>query len=539
MQGMASNMSFLGKPCVFLLLIVGIVLNTHAEVEVKGNWIYIDGDKFLVRGIGYSPFRTVSDYKSVPSWLVEEDFQRIRAAGFNTILTWDVIPARVIELARIYNLKIIMGIWVTPSGPFDDETILQKAIDKINTDIGNTKEYENIIAYIIAGEPQPKSILAAGLSNTVEFYKSLAAAMRKAAPDLPAGMMNWIKSSWLDMSDFDIVCYNLYGHDFDNTRANIGISNYISWLRSRGDIKSKPFLVTEFGYSVSPQGEGNYGYGGNTLEEQALGNVTLYREIMQSGAAGACVFEWNDEWWKAGQPFKHDLTTEEWFGIIGIEDRDDPVGEPRPAYYALQNAFKITVIKPQNMSQVSGLIDFEVNSILSVTEVKYRVNGGPWIQLSQEKNWWYGKWNSEKAGDGKKLIEICGKESEAETEIQRFYIWAYNEKSVPPEPLTINVSTDRNNYSVGDKLLLNVELIDGKGYALNGHQLDIAYEYPENWNLDYWKCRTDQSGTLVQEILLKGIGNGYHTIFVTTSYEIDDLSKQFARVLQIWVSKNR
>ena len=64
------------------------------RVEVRGEWIYVDGEPFLVKGIGYSPYRPGQNpWKDlVDTARMESDLQRIREAGLNTIRTWAPLP---------------------------------------------------------------------------------------------------------------------------------------------------------------------------------------------------------------------------------------------------------------------------------------------------------------------------------------------------------------------------------------------------------------------------------------------------------------
>ena len=520
---------------IFFFLLITFAIPAHSKVEIKEDWLYVDGVKFLIRGVGYSPFRTVLDYEEVPNSLMEEDFRRIKEAGFNTIMTWDVIPKRVLELANSYGLKVIMGIWLLPSADCNSQDFLDSSMQKVTDAIVQTRDYDNIILYTLAGEPSPEQLFKAGLGNVTAFSKKMVDAAHTEALDKPVSMTNWVKSGWLDMSPFDISGYNLYGHDFDDTRADIGISGYISWLKSIPGNQNKPFLVTEFGYSVSPKGEGNFGYGGNTLAQQAEGNVRLYREIVQSGAIGACVFEWNDEWWKAGEPMEHNPSAEEWFGIIGIEDLNEPVGKPRPAYHALQEALKVVVVNPKNMSRVIGNLNFEVSALPSITMVEYRIGNSNWISLKKDGNWWKGEWDSKNARDGEKVVQIRGLEAEKSTEPQTFYVWTYNKKPISLEPMQIEVTTDKNSYNLGDTGIIKVNLTGADGKPIANHIVNIAFERPDTWNLEHWKGTTDRKGILIKEVQLISKLAGYHLIFVVTKYKKGNFEKRYAKVLQLWL----
>ena len=60
------------------------------EIEIKGDWIYVDGERFLVKGVGYSGWRPHElPWQVRPDGsLMENDFKLISEAGFNALRTW-------------------------------------------------------------------------------------------------------------------------------------------------------------------------------------------------------------------------------------------------------------------------------------------------------------------------------------------------------------------------------------------------------------------------------------------------------------------
>ncbi len=96
---------------------------------------------------------------------------------------------------------------------------------------------------------------------------------------------------------FDVYAYNCYDHNEGQT-ATMGFKDYIKGLNELNGL-DKPFITTEFGYSVSPEG-GNGRYGSNTLKQQSDGLISNYRDLIDAGAVGMCPFYYADGWWKGG-----------------------------------------------------------------------------------------------------------------------------------------------------------------------------------------------------------------------------------------------
>ena len=90
---------------------------------------------------------------------------------------------------------------------------------------------------------------------------------------------------------YDVYAYNCYGYNEGQT-ATMGFRDYIKGLNELNGL-DKPFIITEFGHSVSPKG-GFGSFGSRTLKEQSEGLVSNYRDLMDAGAVGMCPFYYAD-----------------------------------------------------------------------------------------------------------------------------------------------------------------------------------------------------------------------------------------------------
>ncbi len=110
---------------------------------------------------------------------------------------------------------------------------------------------------------------------------------------------------------------------------------------------NKPLLISETGLSVSPNaspvGPPDYGYGGNTESEQAMGLVQNIIDIntLNLPTAGVCIHEYLDAWWKFGleDSYTQDPDdVEEWFGLVRLINAGDWYStEFRSAYETIKN----------------------------------------------------------------------------------------------------------------------------------------------------------------------------------------------------------
>lgn len=122
-------------------------------------------------------------------------------------------------------------------------------------------------------------------------------------------------------------------------------NTYIAYLRALNRFHSLPVVITEYGVTTGrgmAQRDVNTGRNQGHMSEQEHGQalVDCYRDIMDAGCAGSCVFTWQDEWFKRtwNTMYAVDLdhtaywsdaqTNEQYFGLLAF----DP-GEERSVCY--------------------------------------------------------------------------------------------------------------------------------------------------------------------------------------------------------------
>ena len=96
-------------------------------------------------------------------------------------------------------------------------------------------------------------------------------------------------------------------------------------------------------------------------EEQVTGNIHMYRELLDGGAAGVCVFNYLDGWWKGGDEYTHDDHPEEWFGLVEFDtDPGNRQGTTRPVWDSLKT-YQMAIIKePRNEALYVQKVPLEI-----------------------------------------------------------------------------------------------------------------------------------------------------------------------------------
>jgi hypothetical protein len=339
---------------IILLFIAVIQGFTQTKIELKDNWYYLNGEKFFIKAIGYEigarpgehPYE---DAKKDHLDLMKFDLEVIREGGYNTIRTWSQFSEAQLKLVQESGLKLIMGIDINPHGDYGDPEFIKKCTSDLQKVMSYAENYDCIITYLVINEPQTDHIYKVTGKAFIDLMKTLIDIIHKGHPGVPVTLSaNAMISDWMDESIFDVYAYNCYDHNEGQT-ATMGFKDYIKGLNELNGL-DKPFITTEFGYSVSPSG-GSGNYGSNTLQQQNDGLISNYRDLIDAGAVGMCPFYYADGWWKGGNKFEHNLNQpEEWFGFWGYSDLNDKYGSPRPVWFAMRNYMKALIISPKNIS---------------------------------------------------------------------------------------------------------------------------------------------------------------------------------------------
>ena len=361
--------------CSFIL---GGFSQSKNTIELKDNWYYLNGEKYFIKAIGYEigarPGQHPYQGKRADDLeLLKFDLKVIKEAGYNTIRTWSQFSEAQLKVVQKSGLKLIMGLEINPDGDYSDPKFVQECQTSVSKVMDYAKNYDCIITYLVINEPQTDHIHKVSGKAFVNLMKTLIDEIHTQHPGIPVTLSaNAMISDYMDESIFDVYAYNCYDHSEAQT-ATMGFKDYIKGLNQLNGL-NKPFITTEFGYSVSQKGYGRYG--GQTLTEQSAGLISNYRDLMDAGAVGMCPFYYADGWWKGGdQNYHNPEQPEEWFGFWGYRDLNDKFGSPRPVWFAMRDYMKALIISPKNKEiYQSGTVPVELFVDKDVRKVVVKLN---------------------------------------------------------------------------------------------------------------------------------------------------------------------
>lgn len=127
-----------------------------------------------------------------------------------------------------------------------------------------------------------------------------------------------------------------YLHESDYTDSYGRLNTYAAYLKALNRYHHIPVVISEYGVTTGrgmAQVDKNTGrnQGHMTEQEQGQALIDCYRDIMDAGCAGSCVFTWQDEWFKRtwntmhavdldNTPYWSDYqTNEQYFGLLAFD----------------------------------------------------------------------------------------------------------------------------------------------------------------------------------------------------------------------------
>lgn len=390
-----------GKVWPWILLLLS--LTTYhlpleaARVEIREGRFYVDGEPFFVRGVGYAPWRPhqrpgVSYTDTNRRW-TKMDFERIKAAHFNTVRTWDALDPEDLTLAKANGLMVLQGIWLDPKQDFSDPHNQQSAIAIAKNVAEQSKGFDNVLGYLVMTEPFPQAVLETGKDSTAQFFRRLKRAIQEVDPR-PVSMDSWPPLAFLDHKDYDFATFNLFGFWPKSLIHAMGLAGMTRWFVDHY-AADKPFIVGETGgYAVSQASiTAAGGSGGLSEYNQSLKNLDSLRAALEGHASGTVLVSWIDTWHYPTDPDTHDNEPWEWDGLLGIptDSKKDMIGIPRQIYRDVKAYNHLIPLEPKtnHTYSVGDPLNIRVFTSDTAAYVRYSLNNGDWKYLDGSGRGWY------------------------------------------------------------------------------------------------------------------------------------------------------
>ena len=280
--------------------------------RVNGKFLDVDDRRFLVKGVAYGTFAPDADGAQFPPPpQIAQDIALMASAGFNTIRTYTVPPAALLDAAVQYGLRVMVGLaWPQHIAFLDDPKLARQIRRNAAASVRRLAPHPATLMFAVGNEIPPGIVRWHGQRRIERFLCELYHDAKTAAPESLLTYVNFPPTEHLDLDCFDVCAFNVYLHREPDLRGYLARLQHIAG--------PKPFLLAEAGSDSVREG----------LDGQARITAMHLRTAFAEGACGAIAYSWTDEWWRGGR------AVDDWaFGLV------DEARRPKPAMAAVGQVF--------------------------------------------------------------------------------------------------------------------------------------------------------------------------------------------------------
>src|SRR5215469_18852161 len=265
---------------------------------VDGKFFSVDGEPFFVRGITYGAFepdeagREYADHR-----LIERDFAQMAAMGINTVRIPHTVPPRcLLDIAAAHGLRVMVGLAAEQAaGYLIDRNLPRDFANRFRAKIRLCAAHPALLCVALGNEIMASQARWLGYRRIARYLHWLFTIVKEEDPDATVTYVNYPTTEYLEVPFLDVVSFNVYLESKRELQA------YLARLQNvAGD---RPLLLTELGLDSLRHGQ----------LAQAESLDWQIRATFEAGAAGAIIFSWTDDWFRAGCQVK------DWaFGITDV-----------------------------------------------------------------------------------------------------------------------------------------------------------------------------------------------------------------------------
>ena len=362
----------------------------NGTLNVSRDWMFADYNK---NNIIDGPYEAWNDKNRNEIQDADEpvigDFQLMKDMGINTLRLYhypnfnkQLLKEGHEKYGFMYMIGNFIGMYCTDSGAkwfegtdYTNPEQCQKMMDSVKQMVEEYKDEDYVLMWVLGNENNYGTVGVVGVSAGTgcnvrkdipayyKFVNECAKLIKELDPkQRPVAICNG------DQLFLDICAANAPDLDIYGANAYRGKEGFGMLWKDVSDLYEKPVVITEYG---CPAFSKMYDADENE-RQQAIYHEGSIRNIQENvagygagNALGGIIFEWTDEWWKAGPPPEfdpsvHDETSqwmgpfidgcayEEWFGICSVGDgKFTPFKRQiRKAYYSIKDMWeKYKIIK--------------------------------------------------------------------------------------------------------------------------------------------------------------------------------------------------
>ncbi len=316
------------------------------EEDYNGDGIY---RPLQVKGAAFSP--TPIGAYSYNQQAIDRSMLYLDSLHATVIRTYSGADPYLLTAAAAHGIYVIVSYWVNAGYDLSDPSAREEIIRNFSTMVTSLKNYPSVLLWNLGNEQNLPY-----MNGDNPFWYDLVEELAVTAYGLEGDYYHPVAASNGDFlnigdpakraDDSSLAYMDLWG-------SNIYKLNLTSSFASYRTRTGKPVVLTEFGIdALDNRTRLEY------EDVQARQDSLNWIQILAAAdvCVGATVFEFTDEWWKAGDPAQHDFggyasgehpdgfSNEEWWGLIAVtrDVNGDGYDEwrPRRAFRMFQRAWQ-------------------------------------------------------------------------------------------------------------------------------------------------------------------------------------------------------
>ena len=297
--------------------------------EVRGKFLFADGEKLWIRGVTYGTFAPDADGQQFPPLdQVERDFNAMAAAGLNAVRVYTVPPRSLLDAAARAGLRVMVGLpWEQHIAFLEKRSTADAIRARLREEIRPCVGHAALLCFAIGNEIPATVVRWHGKRRVERFLKQLADLVRAEDETALVTYVNFPTTEYLELPFLDFHAFNVY------LEREEQLSAYLARLQNiAGD---RPLVMAEVGLDSRRNG----------VDGQAEVLGWQIRAAFEKGCAGTFIFAWTDEWHRGG------AMIEDWdFGLTTRERM------PKPALSAVSLAYSQVPLADRNWPRISVVV---------------------------------------------------------------------------------------------------------------------------------------------------------------------------------------
>src|SRR5262245_37741423 len=180
--------------------------STAARPLCRGKFLFVNGEKFYVRGVTYGTFRPDAEGVEFPCReVVERDFAMMASVGINSVRTYTPAPRWLLDAALGHGLRVMVGLPSERTAAFFDYRRCAHSIEAmVRAEVRACAGHPAVLCYTIGNEIPASMIRWHGRRRTELFLERLFSAAKEEDPEGLVTYVNYPSSEYLHLPFLDL-----------------------------------------------------------------------------------------------------------------------------------------------------------------------------------------------------------------------------------------------------------------------------------------------------------------------------------------------